>query len=174
MDEVFNRLTAWLAPILCLPLRKLGNHAIRDIENSVHLRSYDPVPSEWHNIDVAKKMGADSKGTPSGNECIWKPPVTMARLVLHCRLRQRYLSRRICCWLFADQDAASIFITSSAILTMDTARLDAFRLDTIDGIAVGFSMAEGEKNAPGVGKYVEVSVVREICDRCHNVITKFT
>ena len=75
-------------------------------------------------------------------------------------------------WAFAGQDAASLFITSSAILTTDTAPADAFRLESINDIAVGFSMAEGEKCARCWKISREVSVARDICDRCYNAVAK--
>ena len=75
---------------------------------------------------------------------------------------------------FAGQDAASIFITSSAILTTDAAPADAFRLDAVDGIAVGFAMAQGKKCARCWKVCREVSVARDICDRCDNVMSKFS
>ena len=75
-------------------------------------------------------------------------------------------------WAFKGQDAASLFITSSAILTTDTAPADAFRLETINNIAVGFSMAEGEKCARCWRISREVSVARDVCDRCYNAVAK--
>ena len=73
---------------------------------------------------------------------------------------------------FAGQDAASLFLTSMAILTTEEAPEDAFRLEAINDIAVGFSMAEGEKCARCWKISREVSASREICDRCYNVVAK--
>ena len=73
---------------------------------------------------------------------------------------------------FAGLDAAGLFITSSALLTTNTAPADAFRLEALDDIAVGFSIAEGEKCARCWKVCREVSVSRDICDRCYNVISK--
>ena len=73
---------------------------------------------------------------------------------------------------FAGQDAPSLFITSSAFLTTDTPPIDAFRLAAINDIAVGCSPAEGEKCARCWKVSREVSVARDICDRCYNVVAK--
>jgi len=73
---------------------------------------------------------------------------------------------------FAGQDAASLFITSSALLTTDPAPTDAFRLESVIDIAVSFSLAEGEKCARCWKISREVSVARDICDRCENVVAK--
>ena len=71
---------------------------------------------------------------------------------------------------FAGQDAASLFITSSATLTTDTAPADAFWLEAVNDVAVGFSLANGEKCARCWKVSSEVSVSRDICDRCYNVV----
>ena len=173
MDAVFNHLTAWLAPILCFTAEEAWQSRHSDIENSVHLRSYDPIPPEWLDNDVAQrwtkirrvrqvvmsalesarndgKIGASLQAAPT----VYVPEDMLSA--------------------FAGQDAASLFITSSAILTTDTAPADAFWLEAINDIAVGFSLAEGEKCARCWRVSCEVSVSRDICDRCHNVVAKLT
>ena len=55
MNEVFERLTAWLAPILCFTAEEAWQSRADDIQNSVHLRSYDPIPAEWHNAEVGAR-----------------------------------------------------------------------------------------------------------------------
>ena len=142
-----------------------------DIENSVHLRSYDPISPEWHNEDVAQRwtqirrvrqvvMSALEFARNDGKIG------SSLQAALQVYVSEDMLSA------FAGQDAASLFITSSAILTTGTAPADAFRLEAIDGIAVGFSMAEGEKCARCWKVSREVSVSRDICDRCYNVVGK--
>ena len=171
MDAVFNRLTAWLAPILCFTAEEAWQSRHSDIENSVHLRSYDPIPTEWHDNDVAERWAQ----------------IRRVRQVVMSALESARNDGRIGASLqaaptvyvsedmlsaFAGQDAASLFITSSAILTTDTAPADAFRLEAINDIAVGFSMAEGEKCARCWKISREVSVARDICDRCYNAVAK--
>ena len=45
-------------------------------------------------------------------------------------------------------------------------------LEAINDVAVGFSMAEGEKCARCWKISREVSVARDICDRCNNAVAK--
>ena len=52
MKQLFDRLTAWLAPILCFTAEDIRRNRVDDPENSVHLRSYDP-PSNWANNSIA-------------------------------------------------------------------------------------------------------------------------
>ena len=54
-------------------------------------------------------------------------------------------------WAFAGKDAASLFITSSAILTTDTAPADAFRLESIMILRSVFLWLR-VRNVHGVGK----------------------
>jgi isoleucyl-tRNA synthetase len=171
MDAVFNRLTAWLAPILCFTAEEAWQSRHSDIENSVHLRCYDPIPTEWHDNDVAERWAQ----------------IRRVRQVVMSALESARNDGRIGASLqaaptvyvsedmlraFAGQDAASLFITSSAILTTDTAPADAFRLEAINDVAVGFSLAEGEKCARCWKISLEVTVARDICDRCYNAVAK--
>jgi isoleucyl-tRNA synthetase len=171
MDAVFNRLTAWLAPILCFTAEEAWQSRHSDIENSVHLRSYDPIPTEWHDNDVAEKWAQIRRVRQvvmSALECARNDGRIGASLQAALTV---YVSEDML-WAFAGQDAASLFITSSAILTTDTAPADAFRLEAINDVAVGFSMAEGEKCARCWKVSREVSAARDICDRCYNAVAK--
>ena len=169
MDEVFNRLTAWLAPILCFTAEEAWQSRHKDIQNSVHLRSYDPVPYEWHNDEVAKKwikirevrqvvmsaLETARNDGKIGSSLQAAPTVYVSDDMLSA---------------FAGQDAASLFITSSASLTSRAAPAGAFQLEAVDGVAVDFAIAGGEKCARCWKITPEVSAVRDICDRCHDVV----
>jgi isoleucyl-tRNA synthetase len=72
---------------------------------------------------------------------------------------------------FAGEDVASLFITSAANLTTDPAPADAFRLDTVAGVAVSFALADGEKCARCWKVTPEVTADQDICNRCHTVVT---
>ena len=170
MDEVFNRLTAWLATILCFTAEEAWQSRHANIQNSVHLRSYDPIPSDWHNNDIAQK---------------WKQ-IRMVRQVVMSALETARNDGKIGASLqaapivcvsedmllaFSGQDAASLFITSAATLTTSVAPADSFRLEAIDGVAVSVAMAEGEKCARCWKISRDVSVPRDICNRCHDVVS---
>jgi isoleucyl-tRNA synthetase len=72
---------------------------------------------------------------------------------------------------FAGQDAASLFITSSATLSSDVAPEDAFRLDAVDDVAVVVAVADGEKCARCWKITPEVTANVDICVRCHDVVS---
>ena len=97
MDAVFNRLTAWLAPILCFTAEEAWQSRHSDIENSVHLRSYDPIQLNGMTMSCGK-MGADPQGTPSSDERV-ESARNDGRIGPRYRLRQRSMSRRMRCGL---------------------------------------------------------------------------
>ena len=72
---------------------------------------------------------------------------------------------------FAGQDAASLFITSSATLSSDAAPEGAFRLDAIDDVGVVVAVADGEKCARCWKITPEVTADAYICSRCQEVVS---
>ena len=169
MNEVFNRLTAWLAPILCFTAEEAWQSRHADILNSVHLRIYDPIPSEWDNSGVAQKwieirkvrqvvMSALETARNDGKigSSLQAAPIV-------------YVSDDTVL-TFKGQDIASLFITSGASLSASVAPADAFKLEAVDDVAVGFAIAEGKKCARCWKISNEVTDERDVCNRCHEVV----
>jgi isoleucyl-tRNA synthetase len=169
MHELFNRLTAWLAPIICFTAEEAWQSYVGDPQNSVHLRSYDATPEIWHNADIEAKWAA----------------IRQVRQVVMSALEKARNDGAIGASLqaaplvyvtadmktaFAGQDAASLFITSAATITTDTPAADAFRLDTVADVAVGFAAATGDKCARCWKVMPEVSGPDGICKRCTDVV----
>jgi len=169
MNEVFERLTAWLAPILCFTAEEAWQARVADIENSVHLRQYDPIPAEWHNAEIVANWdairnvrsvvmsaleAARNDGTIGGS--------LQAAPTIH-------LSADLAQY-FADQDAAALFITSDAMITTDAAPSDAFVMDGVSDVAVSIAVAEGGKCGRCWKITPEVTTEDGICGRCDDVI----
>jgi isoleucyl-tRNA synthetase len=170
MDEVFNRLTAWLAPILCFTAEEAWQSRHADINQSVHLRSYDLVPADWHNDAVAAKWAQIRKARQvvmSALETARNDGKIGASLQATPMV---YISAEMQA-AFAGQDAASLFITSSATLSSDAAPDGAFRLDAIDDVAVVVAVADGEKCARCWKITPEVTADVDICGRCQDVVS---
>ncbi len=58
MAEIFNCLTAWLAPILSFTAEEAWSHRPKGVfegAKSVHLREFPVIPSEWQNDALANK-----------------------------------------------------------------------------------------------------------------------
>ena len=169
MHELFNRLTAWLAPIICFTAEEAWQAYVGDPQNSVHLRSYDATPEIWHNADIEAKwatirqvrqvvMSALEKARNDGaiGASLQAAPLVYVTVDMQTA--------------FAGQDAASLFITSAATITTDTPAADAFRLDTVADVAVGFAAATGDKCARCWKVMPEVSGPDGICKRCTDVV----
>ena len=169
MHELFNRLTAWLAPLICFTAEEAWQSYVGDPQNSVHLRSYDATPEIWHNADIEAKWAAIrqvrqvvmSALEKARNDGAIGASLQAAPLVYVTADMQT---------AFAGQDAASLFITSAATITTDTPAADAFRLDTVADVAVGFAAATGDKCARCWKVMPEVSGPDGICKRCTDVV----
>ncbi|MFL2841247.1 MAG: isoleucine--tRNA ligase [Candidatus Puniceispirillaceae bacterium] len=170
MDEVFNRLTAWLAPILCFTAEEAWQSRHLDINQSVHLRSYDPVPADWHNDAIAAKWAQIRKARQVVMSALEAARNDGKIGVSLQATPMVYISADMQA-AFAGQDAASLFITSNATLSSDAAPDGAFRLDAIDDVAVVVAVADGEKCARCWKITPEVTADVDICGRCHDVVS---
>ena len=169
MHELFNRLTAWLAPIICFTAEEAWQAFVRDPKNSVHLRQYDAVPANWRNDDIDAKwstirqvrqvvMSALEKARNDGviGASLQAAPQVYVSVAMQSA--------------FDGQDAASLFITSAATIVTDTPPTDAFRLDTVADVAVEFAIATGGKCARCWKVMPEVTADDGICKRCDDVV----
>ncbi|MGB2318789.1 MAG: isoleucine--tRNA ligase [Candidatus Puniceispirillum sp.] len=170
MAEIFDRLTAWLAPILCFTAEEAWQSRVNDPENSVHLRSYDPVPDEWQNDDVATRWAVIRKTRQvvmSALEAARNDGEIGSSLqaapIVHVSADAAAI--------FADMDCASLFITSDAKVTDAPAPADAFRMEGIDDVAVVFAKAEGGKCARCWKILPDVMTEDGICGRCESVVS---
>ena len=136
----------------------------------MHLRSYDPVPADWHNSAVAAKWAQIRKArqvvmsaleTARNDGKIGASLQAMPTVYIAADMQSA----------FAGQDAASLFITSNATLSSDQAPADAFRLDAVDDVAVVVAVADGEKCARCWKITPEVTADVDICGRCHDVVS---
>ena len=170
INEVFNRLTAWLAPILCFTAEEAWQSRHSDIQNSVHLRSYDPIPSEWFDIDVEQKWMQIRKVRQVVMSAL-ETARNDGKIGSSLQAAPKVYISEDTLLAFEGQDVAGLFITSAASLTANAAPVDAFQLETINDVAVGFAIADGEKCARCWKISPEVSAERDICKRCHNVVS---
>jgi isoleucyl-tRNA synthetase len=56
MNEIFLRLTTWLAPILSFTMEEVWQTRYPDENGSVHLQTYLDAPEDWHNPSLAEKI----------------------------------------------------------------------------------------------------------------------
>jgi isoleucyl-tRNA synthetase len=57
LDEIFNCLTAWLAPFICFTAEEawLARHPGDTPDNSIHLRTFPDIPESWRDDALAEK-----------------------------------------------------------------------------------------------------------------------
>ena len=172
LDILFHRLTAWLAPILPFTMEDVWLSRFPGEDSSIHLQDFAETPADWLNETLAQK---------------WET-VRRARRVVTAALEIKRTDKTIGASLEAapvvhveDQatltalqtsDFEDVCITSALTLTAATAPADAFRLPEIQGLAVVFELAEGEKCGrcwkilPDVGTHSHPGT----CARCNEVL----
>jgi isoleucyl-tRNA synthetase len=168
LDQVFDCLTAWLAPILCFTAEEAWWASGREPKESVHLRTYPEIPRSWLDpaldrrwdrlkavrrvvtgaLELAradKRIGASLQAAPR----IWIADPALLGL---CRA----------------QDFAEIAITSQASLLAGEGPAEAFRLADVPGVAVEATLAEGDKCQRCWRVLPEVE--EELCHRCTDAV----
>ena len=169
MNEVFNRLTAWLAPILCFTAEEAWQSRVADSADSIHLHSYAPVPSEWHDdalgarwesIRRVRQVVTSALETARNDGAIGAS--LQAAPTVH-------VSPEIAAH-FDDEDAAMLFITSDAQISVEPAPEDAFRIEGVEDAAVVFARAAGGKCERCWKIMPEVTGDTDICRRCFEVV----
>ncbi|MEE9273320.1 MAG: isoleucine--tRNA ligase [Robiginitomaculum sp.] len=56
MNALFERLTLWLAPILCFTMEEVWQSRQGEIKGSVHLEQFPKTPESWKNQALSEKM----------------------------------------------------------------------------------------------------------------------
>ncbi|WP_370400792.1 isoleucine--tRNA ligase [Sulfitobacter sp. JB4-11] len=173
LDILFHRLTTWLAPVLVFTMEEVWLERFPGEDSSVHLVDMPETPDVWLDEDLAAKWAK----------------VRAARRVVTAALEVQRTEKVIGASLEAaptvyvadaDQRAAlesvsfdDVSITSDITLSGNPAPGDAFRMPEVDGVAVVFAKAEGQKCArcwkvlPDVGSHATPGV----CGRCHDAVT---
>lgn len=172
LDQVFECLTAWLAPFLCFTadeawlLRNPGD------AGSVHLLDFPALPEAWRDDALAEK---------------WAMLRTLRRVVtgaLEIKRAEKSIgsSLQAAAALYATDDFRSVcdglnlpelFITSEARFVDGDAPDEAFELEEVPGVRVVVGQADGEKCArcwqflPEVGKAPDQA---DICARCRDAV----
>ncbi|MEM7059918.1 MAG: isoleucine--tRNA ligase [Pseudomonadota bacterium] len=145
MDQVFHRLTTWMAPILVFTMEEVWLNRFPGAESSVHLQDFPETPGAWRDDALAEKWAK----------------IRRVRRVVTGALEIERREKRIGASLeaapivhIADDatraliesvDFAELCITSGISITGDAAPEAAFRLDDAGDVAVVPAMATGKK-----------------------------
>jgi isoleucyl-tRNA synthetase len=147
LSHVFECLVTWLAPMLAFTAEEAWSQRPANVfgeEQSVHLRTFPAIPTDWRNDALAAK---------------WETARKVRRAVLGA-LEPKRADKTIGSSLEAapqvfvtpdivaqlkNIDLAELCITSQAELSIGEAPADAFRLNDVAGVGVVFHKAEGRK-----------------------------
>ena len=149
MNILFERLTLWLGPILTFTAEEawLSYGTSRGNEQANLFRVLEDVPAEWHNLAEHDR---------------WQKIESVLRVVtaaLEEKRRDKVIGSALeaaptvhiadgAIWeAMQGIDAAEVFRTSQASLSLDPAPADSFKLEGLAMIAVVFARAEGRKCA---------------------------
>jgi len=168
LDQVFNCLTAWLAPILVFSAEEAWLARFPSEDGSVHLRQFPEIPAAWRDEALAKRWDKvrDLRRVVTGALEIERAQKRIgtslqAHPVLHAPAADLAALDGL--------DFAEICITSGVTLSADPAPAGAFSLADVGGAAVIPGMALGNKCQRCWQVLVEVgqdAAHPDLCRRC--------
>jgi isoleucyl-tRNA synthetase len=170
IDEIFRRVVMWLAPILCFTMEEAWT--LRYPDESVHLHTFPETPSSWHDAALVAKwdrVRAIRRVITGALEIARRDKVIGASLEAAPLV---YLTDDGDREILQSVKLAEIAITSAAHIAKVAAPEDAFRLAEVEGVAVRFEHARGDKCArcwmilEEVGKNPNP----DLCNRCSEAV----
>jgi len=171
-DEIFRRVVTWLAPILCFTMEEAWLYRFPGEKESVHLHTFPETPREWANAALTEKWNRIRtlrRVVTGALEVARRDKVIGASLEAAPTL---YVSDAEDAKLFDGVNLGEIAITSNAHVSTVAAPSDAFRLPDVEGVAVEFHHAQGNKCArcwmilPEVGHNAH----DDLCNRCNEAV----
>ena len=167
LELLFERLTRWLAPILCFTMEEVWLERHPGPVSSVHLQDFADTPTNWLDARLADK---------------WATVRRVRRVVtgaLEVKRTEKVIgaSLEAAPTVFVNAAEAAVLqtlsfddlcITSGIQISTDPAPAGAFQLEDVPGVGVQFAMADGSKCQrcwkilPDVGTHAHPGV----CARC--------
>ena len=173
LDNLFHRLTTWLAPVLVFTMEEVWLERFGDEESSVHLIDIPETPASWLNPELAEKWAMIRRVRRVVTAAL---EVQRTEKVIGASLEAAptlYLADQGVKDILEQMPFADICITSDLTLSTDAAPSDAFTMAEIEGVAVSFVKAEGEKCGrcwkilPDVDTHSHAGV----CGRCNDALS---
>ncbi len=173
LDELFDCLTAWLAPILCFTAEEAWWARGRAEPQSVHLRLFPRIPAAWHAPGLAEtwaKVREVRRVVTGALELERAEKRIGSGLLAHPTV---YIDRPDLLAALEGVDLAEAAITSDLTVVSGAAPSGAFTVDEVPGVGVTVALAEGEKCQrcwkvlPEVGAHDQAPGV---CGRCADAV----
>jgi isoleucyl-tRNA synthetase len=170
LDQLFDCLTAWLAPVLAFTAEEAWLCRHPGETGSVHLRLFPELPAEWRQPELAAR---------------WERIRDIRRVVtgaLEIERKEKRIGSSLqaapAVYLAAGDiaalqgiDLAELCITSGLQLRTETPPAGAFTLDEVPGVAVVPAQAGGERCARCWQVLQEVAASpRHLCRRCDGAV----
>lgn len=173
LDQVFNVLTKMLAPILVFTAEEIWQSRYPDEKDSVHLQTFDSLPSDWVDQALADKWNKvrDLRKVVTGALEVDRREKTIGSS-LQGQVKV-YVGDASYIEALDGVDLAEICITSKADICQENAPEGAFSLEDVSDVAVMSKLAEGKKCercwqiTEDVG---QVSGHEDICGRCAEAV----
>ncbi|QFU07348.1 Isoleucine--tRNA ligase [Rhodobacteraceae bacterium THAF1] len=172
LDLLYHRLVTWLAPVLCFTMEETWLERFGEDVSSVHLLDFPETPESWRDDALAarsEQVRAVRRVVTGALELKRREKAIGASLeaapIVH-------LSPELAEVVRDAETFATLCITSDITLTTDPAPAEAFRLPEVDGVAVVFARADGQKCQrcwkvlPDVGSHKHDAV----CGRCDTAL----
>ncbi len=159
MAHIFERLSAWLAPVLSFTAEEAWSHAPKDLFDeaaSVHLRDFPETPASWSNEALAakwEKIMPVRKAVLEAIEPLRKSKELGSSLEAAPVITAQDLS------VFENVDMADVCITSAVTLNAGA-------------VGVEINKAEGSKCQRCWKITPEVDENGDLCNRCADVMSK--
>ena len=173
LDILFHRLTTWLAPVLVFTMEEVWLERFGGEDSSVHLIDIPETPAAWLNPELAEKWAMIRRVRRVVTAAL---EVQRTEKVIGASLEAAptlYLADQAVKDVLEQMPFEDICITSDLTLSTDAAPSDAFTMAEVEGIAVSFVKAEGEKCGrcwkilPDVSTHSHAGV----CGRCDDALS---
>jgi len=148
LDQLFHCLTTWWAPVLAFTMEEVWLARFDGEGSSVHVMPFARTPDEWAAPELAAKWDKvrDVRSVITGALEIERQVKKTIGSALEAA-PEVHVSNPDLLAALAGVDLAEISITSGATLIEGEGPAEAFRLDSVKGVAVVFRPAQGRKCA---------------------------
>ncbi len=172
LDILFHRLTTWLAPVLVFTMEEVWLERFPGDDSSVHLVDFPDTPADWRHAELEAAMAKVRRVRRAVTAAL---EIQRQDKVIGSSLEAApivYVEDQETRDLLATFDVDDMCITSGLTVSGDPAPAEAFRVPEIEGVAVVFEKAEGEKCQrcwkilPDVGLHAHAGV----CGRCDEAL----
>ena len=160
LDEVFNRLVLWFAPILAFTSEEVWLSRHGQDAKSVHRQQWLDTPADWRDDALADKWAKirEVRGTVTAAiELMRRDKVIGSSLQANASVT---IADQAALDAFNSLDAAEIFITSEATLSLG------------EITEANITVAEGDKCERCWVVSPEVSENGDLCNRCSDAVAK--